>query len=143
MLMDIVLGYSSDLLPYVGEIPGRDGVFICAGFTGHGEDQCHIPSKGPSSFDVGMPRIPGCTLSLAQLVTSRLKSGSTTPASQAAFESQLPKPYWMTKERLDSKVNLIQAAMGQGRKGLEEATSGAVGVSDEVAMLAKAVEAKL
>lgn len=33
----LVLGYSSDLLPYVGEVPNKPGVFICAGFTGHGE----------------------------------------------------------------------------------------------------------
>lgn len=35
--ISLVLGYSSDLLPYIGQIPDRTGVFICAGFTGHGE----------------------------------------------------------------------------------------------------------
>lgn len=34
----VVLGYSNDMLPYIGEHPERPGVFICAGFTGHGED---------------------------------------------------------------------------------------------------------
>jgi hypothetical protein len=90
-----------------------------------------------------MPRIPGCTLALSQLISSRVKSGSTSAASQAIFESQLPKPYWMTKERLESKVNLIKAAMGQGKKGLEAVTSGDVGTSDEAAMLAVAVRSKL
>lgn len=31
-----VLGYSNDLLPYVGEMPDRPGLFVSAGFTGHG-----------------------------------------------------------------------------------------------------------
>lgn len=29
-----VLGYSADLLPYVGEHPGKPGIFILAGYTG-------------------------------------------------------------------------------------------------------------
>lgn len=33
----IVLGYSSDLLPLVGQHPDRNGVYVIAGFTGHGE----------------------------------------------------------------------------------------------------------
>lgn len=32
-----VLGYSNDFKPYVGEHPIRKGVFLCAGFTGHGK----------------------------------------------------------------------------------------------------------
>jgi glycine/D-amino acid oxidase-like deaminating enzyme len=32
----IVLGYSSDLMPFVGEHPDKPNLFVCAGFTGHG-----------------------------------------------------------------------------------------------------------
>lgn len=35
-LTRVVLGYANDLLPYVGEHPEKSGVFIAAGFTGHG-----------------------------------------------------------------------------------------------------------
>ncbi|KAF4502786.1 FAD NAD(P)-binding [Fusarium agapanthi] len=31
-----IMGYSTDPLPHVGEVPGRDGVFVIAGFHGHG-----------------------------------------------------------------------------------------------------------
>jgi gamma-glutamylputrescine oxidase len=31
-----VVGYSSDLLPYVGEVPGRPGLYATGGYSGHG-----------------------------------------------------------------------------------------------------------
>ncbi|WVQ84845.1 hypothetical protein IAT38_007002 [Cryptococcus sp. DSM 104549] len=89
-----VLGYSSDFLPYVGEVPDKPGVFVIAGFTGH-----------------GMPRIPGCTAALTALAISRLTTGTTSPAAQQAFEQALPKPYWLTKERYESRVNVIKEKM--------------------------------
>ena len=42
-----VMGYSSDLVPHLGEVPGRDGgVFVCAGFSGHGMPQIWGASEG-------------------------------------------------------------------------------------------------
>jgi glycine/D-amino acid oxidase-like deaminating enzyme len=32
-----IMGYSADRHPYVGETPGQEGLWICAGFHGHGE----------------------------------------------------------------------------------------------------------
>lgn len=78
-----------------------------------------------------MPRIPGCTDALSNLV---LDSSS---ASQRSFEDALPKPYWLTRKRLESRTNAIQAAMGQG------AVAGARETTDEVNMLAQAVKSKL
>ncbi|WVQ74666.1 hypothetical protein IAR50_004270 [Cryptococcus sp. DSM 104548] len=93
-----VLGYSSDLLPYVGQVPDMPGVFICAGFTGH-----------------GMPRIPGCTSAISSLLLSYLANNNTlTPEASKEFEGRLPRPYWMTRERFESRENLILGAMGQG-----------------------------
>lgn len=89
-----------------------------------------------------MPRIPGCTKALASLVSANLQAGQTPKSAQQAFERALPAPYWMTRKRLESRVNLIQAAMGQGGKSMEKQTAGAVQVSDEAAML-KRVKAKL
>jgi gamma-glutamylputrescine oxidase len=31
-----VVGYSDDLLPYVGEVPGRPGLYVTGGYSGHG-----------------------------------------------------------------------------------------------------------
>ncbi|OWT36867.1 FAD dependent oxidoreductase superfamily [Cryptococcus neoformans Bt1] len=117
-----ILGYSSDLLPYVGEVPNKPGVFICAGFTGH-----------------GMPRIPGCTAALSSLAISYLSNGSTTPDANRAFRRALPQPYWLTKERFESKINLIKAAMGQGGQAKLDTTNQA----DEAILAAKMGKAKL
>src|SRR6478735_7664831 len=38
----LVMGYSSDRLPRVGPIPGRPGMFIMGGFTGHGMPQIYL-----------------------------------------------------------------------------------------------------
>ncbi|KAK8846880.1 hypothetical protein IAR55_005970 [Kwoniella newhampshirensis] len=116
-----VLGYSSDLLPYVGEVPDKPGVFICAGFTGH-----------------GMPRIPGCTAALSTLAVSRLVDGTISPQAQTAFDSALPEPYHMTRERFESRVNLIKQAMGQGDK-----TQVDIAQADEAVLAARTAKAKL
>ena len=31
-----VVGYSEDQLPYVGEVPGRRGLYVAGGYSGHG-----------------------------------------------------------------------------------------------------------
>ena len=32
-----IMGYTQDQQPIVGEAPGQEGLWICAGFNGHGE----------------------------------------------------------------------------------------------------------
>lgn len=124
-----MLGYSSDLLPYVGEHPDRPGIFICAGFTGHGAYA--LPDEADLS---GMPRIPGCTRALSSLARAFLDATETIPKhARAAFDAALPKPYLLSRERLESKENRIKDAMGQG----------AATKPDEATMLARAMEAKL
>ncbi|PWN37353.1 FAD dependent oxidoreductase, partial [Meira miltonrushii] len=46
-----ILGYSHDLLPYVGRVD--QGIYVSAGFTGH-----------------GMPRIPACSFAIADMALS-------------------------------------------------------------------------
>lgn len=41
-----VMGYSSDLMPHVGQLPQCPGMYICAGFSGHGMPQIFSASKG-------------------------------------------------------------------------------------------------
>ncbi|KAK4235855.1 FAD dependent oxidoreductase [Achaetomium macrosporum] len=42
-----IMGYSADSLPHVGPVPGRgDGVFILAGFHGHGMPVAYLAAKG-------------------------------------------------------------------------------------------------
>lgn len=44
--MALVMGYSMDGLPHVGVVPGIQGQFIIAGFTGHGMPQIFLAAAG-------------------------------------------------------------------------------------------------
>jgi len=39
------MGYSSDFMPHIGEVPGAPGQFIIAAFSGHGMPQILLSSK--------------------------------------------------------------------------------------------------
>lgn len=88
-----VMGYSSDVMPWVGELPERKGIFVSAGFTGS-----------------GMPRILGCARAVAELA-----KGSVEEIKHTA----VPKPWWISQERLQSKVNMIKEYMA-GSKELKQ-----------------------
>ncbi|KIW21651.1 hypothetical protein PV08_02231 [Exophiala spinifera] len=44
--MEQVMGYSMDGLPHVGVVPGTEGQFMIAGFTGHGMPQILLAAEG-------------------------------------------------------------------------------------------------
>ncbi|KAH8602224.1 FAD dependent oxidoreductase [Bisporella sp. PMI_857] len=60
-----VMGYSWDSLPHVGDVPGRPGQIIIAGFNGHGMPIIWLAAKGVAEMiikdkpfdDVGLPHI--------------------------------------------------------------------------------------
>ena len=80
---DIVLGYSSDFMPHVGEVPGKNGQFIIAGFTGY-----------------GMPKI----LLSAKNLAAMINSGTS-------FEQTgLPQPFKTTRQRVQSGMNIMKDA---------------------------------
>ncbi|KAK8869437.1 hypothetical protein IAR55_000001 [Kwoniella newhampshirensis] len=92
-----ILGYSSDLLPYVGQHPSQPpGLYVIAGFHGH-----------------GMSRIFGSTTALAALM---LETASLTASPELQtnilLSAGLPKPYVFTKKRMESKENIILESMG-------------------------------
>jgi glycine/D-amino acid oxidase-like deaminating enzyme len=75
-----IMGYNSDTLPNVGEVPGREGCFIAAGFEGHGMPVIYLTMKG-----------------IAEMVRDGKK-----------FEDvRIPRIYKTTRERLDSEVDLL------------------------------------
>ena len=59
------MGYSADSLPHIGQVPGKQGQFIIAGFTGHGMPQAWLSGKGIAAMvsegipfaESGIPRI--------------------------------------------------------------------------------------
>ncbi|TVY84362.1 Gamma-glutamylputrescine oxidoreductase [Lachnellula suecica] len=70
-----IMGYNSDSLPSVGEVPGREGCFIAAGFEGHGMPLIWLTMQGI----VGML------------------------GGKKYEEVRLPSMFKTTKERLESK----------------------------------------
>ncbi|KAH7118351.1 FAD dependent oxidoreductase [Dactylonectria macrodidyma] len=60
-----IMGYSSDALPHVGAVPGRQNQFMLAGFNGHGMPQIFLSAKGIASMmmeqlsfqSTGIPKI--------------------------------------------------------------------------------------
>lgn len=59
------MGYSSDGLPHIGQVPEQDGQYILAGFTGHGMPQIFLAAEGLAKMvctgarfeETGLPRI--------------------------------------------------------------------------------------
>ena len=72
------MGYSSDFMPYVGEIPHKTNQFILAGFSGH-----------------GMPLILLCAKAIARM----LRDGKPLEG--------VPSVFRVTEERLASRKNEI------------------------------------
>ena len=79
------MGYSSDFMPYIGEVPEKPGQIVLAGFSGH-----------------GMPLI----LLSAKAVAQMLRHGKTFE------ETGVPSVFRVTKERLDSTKNEILGDSG-------------------------------
>ena len=76
-----IMGYSSDFIPHLGQVPDKPGQFILAGFSGHGMPQILLASKG-----------------IAQMITEG------TPYEQTG----LPSVFKTTSERLDSTLNEME-----------------------------------
>lgn len=59
------MGYSSDGLPHVGQVPGQEGQYVLAGFTGHGMPQIFLAAEGLAKMislgksfeEAGLPRL--------------------------------------------------------------------------------------
>lgn len=74
------MGYSSDGLPHVGHVPGEEGQFILAGFTGHGMPQIFLAAEG-----------------IAKMIVSGVKFE----------ETGLPRLFQSSQARLDKQENKI------------------------------------
>ncbi|KAF7197943.1 Gamma-glutamylputrescine oxidoreductase [Pseudocercospora fuligena] len=71
-----IMGYSSDGFPFVGDVPGKPGAYVCAGFSGHGMPQIFLSGKA-----------------IAEMVLDDRK----------ADEVDLPRLYRVSQARLDAK----------------------------------------
>ena len=80
-----IMGWSADFMPWIGEVPGKTGQYICAGFSGHGMPLIHL-----SSLAVAKMVVHGCEFE----------------------KTELPFVFKPTRERLESEVNEILGTSG-------------------------------
>lgn len=69
-----IMGYSSDFMPHVGEVPGRPGQFVIAAFNGHGMPQILLSAEGIAAMvRDGVPfertKLPGIFKTTAKRLT--------------------------------------------------------------------------
>ena len=74
-----IMGFSRDNLPWVGEVPSAPGLFVLAGYTGH-----------------GMPNAWLCGKSVATMVLA----DDADAAVEKCVEQGLPRAYLLTEERM-------------------------------------------
>ncbi|KAI1859923.1 uncharacterized protein JN550_011842 [Neoarthrinium moseri] len=77
-----IFGSTSDRLPHIGRVPGRPGMFICAGFNGH-----------------GMPNVLLCSKAVVQM----MQTGC------AFAETGVPTGYETSTERLAAPGEVMNA----------------------------------
>jgi hypothetical protein len=85
-----IMGFSRDNLPWVGEVPGSAGLFVLAGYTGH-----------------GMPNAWLCGKSVATMVLE----DDVSVAVEKVVEEGLPRAYLLNEERIEKarKLDTVEA----------------------------------
>lgn len=85
------MGYSSDLMPHIGELPQSPGMYMCAGFSGHGMSQIFSATKGVAQMvlrgtkfeDTGLPPM---------FKTTQARLESTSNAMEESLKSVWERP---------------------------------------------------
>jgi hypothetical protein len=80
-----VMGFSRDEVPWVGPVPGKEGVFVAAGYTGHGMPNTWLSGKA-----------------VAEMLGESLVGGALEAVIEAARKTTgLPKAYQVSIERIE------------------------------------------
>lgn len=77
-----------DALPFVGDIPGKKGQFVAAGYNGHGEFVSDVSREAANGLP-GMARIFLCAPSLASYIL------------EGEWDAEMPKSFQITPERIE------------------------------------------
>ena len=85
-----IMGFSRDELPWVGPVLGKEGVFMAAGFTGHGMPNTWLSGKAAAS----MVKTSLQSKNLSQIV------------EQARVASGLPRAYQISEERVKKAMSI-------------------------------------
>lgn len=80
-----IMGFSKDNAPWVGEVSHRKGIWVCAGYTGH-----------------GMPNATLCAKAVVDLLlASKEGRDSNALLNSMVKDGRIPSSYLITRERLD------------------------------------------
>ncbi|KAJ4375955.1 hypothetical protein N0V83_001234 [Neocucurbitaria cava] len=86
-----IMGYSRDDHPWVGKVPGKEGLWLCGGYTGH-----------------GMPNGTLCGKAVVDMVLGEDSGEDLGVLSERMVEKgDIPKSYLLTKERIDRARSLL------------------------------------
>jgi glycine/D-amino acid oxidase-like deaminating enzyme len=88
-----IMGFSRDDLPWVGQVPGPTGLFVVAGYTGH-----------------GMPNAWLCGKSIATMALGN----NVDVAVEKCVGEGLPRAYLLTKERIEMARELDSVEVQDG-----------------------------
>ncbi|KAF2252043.1 DAO-domain-containing protein [Trematosphaeria pertusa] len=96
-----IMGYSRDNHPWVGKVPDREGLWLCAGYTGH-----------------GMPNGTLCGKAVVEMVLGQ-EAGRDVGAvmEDMTREGEIPKSYLITEERI-KKARMWPTVEVQDRQGI-------------------------
>lgn len=83
-----IMGFSRDEAPWVGPVPGKEGVFVAAGYTGHGMPNTWLSGKAVASM-VG---------------TSLGGEDADTAVEAARITTGLPRAYQVSAERIEKAM---------------------------------------
>jgi glycine/D-amino acid oxidase-like deaminating enzyme len=86
-----IMGYSRDDHPWVGKVPGRDGLWLCGGYTGH-----------------GMPNGTLCGKAVVDMVLGE-QDGREYPEVVESMVKQgdIPKSYLLSQERIERARQML------------------------------------
>lgn len=86
-----IMGYSRDDHPWVGKVPDKEGLWLCAGYTGH-----------------GMPNGTLCGKAVVHMVLGELEGKACEAlAEQLVSKGNLPRSYVLTKERVERARRML------------------------------------
>ncbi len=98
-----IMGYSRDGHPWVGEVPGKQGVWVCGGYTGHGTWKTHLVGDHVWSLltHIGMPNASLSAAHAARLIATVANGKDWRAVEKEAVESKMiPESYVLTEERM-------------------------------------------
>lgn len=86
-----IMGYSRDDHPWVGKVPGKDGLWLCAGYTGH-----------------GMPNGTLCGKAIVDMMLGELQGRELGALSEEMVQKgDIPKSYLLTQERVQRARDML------------------------------------